>query len=144
MMHPAVILLLAALYTNVTLQNGKVLNVEVAASPEELTRGLMGRKSLPPDSGMLFVYKGDLTSVYNLMGYAFAVDLLYLDEEKRIVNLKENAVPCRTTINCGYNSTWMHRYALQLPAGTVKRLNIHAGDIVSFEVPSVSDGGNGR
>ena len=133
----AILLLAAAAAntTNVKLPNGKVLNVELATSPEELGRGLIGRKALPADSGMLFVYPADLGTRYNLMGYAFPVDILYIDENKVIINLKENAIPCRVA-DCGYYSIWPHRYALQLPAGTTKRLSIHAGDVLSFNLPS--------
>ena len=132
------ILLLAAAPANtinVKLSKGQILKVEVATSPEDLGRGLTGRKSLPPDSGMLFVYPGDMRTRYLLWGYPGPMDILYLDENKIIINLIENAAPCRT-VQCGYDSVWMHRYALQVPAGTVKRLNIHGGDGVSFDLPS--------
>jgi uncharacterized protein len=135
-MSPVAILLLAlAVNTTVKLPNGKAINAEVAKSAEELGRGLLGRKSLPADTGMLFVYPTDIGTKYNLMGYAFPIDILYIDENKQIINLKENASPCKIA-DCGYLSIWPHRYALQVPAGTVKRLTIHVGDVLSFELPA--------
>jgi uncharacterized membrane protein (UPF0127 family) len=131
----SLILMVAALTTiDVRLSSGKVMKVEVATEGDDIARGLIGRESLPMDSGLLIAYRGDVQTKYTLMGYRFSIDILYIDESKTIVNLKENAVPCRTP-ECGYPSIWPYRYALMVPAGTVKRLNIHAGDVLSFNVP---------
>src|SRR6185295_18338163 len=94
------ILMAAALTTiNVTLPNGKVLKVELATDGADIAKGLTGRESLPPDSGFLMAYRGDVQTQDHLTGYRFPVDILYIDETKTIINLKENAVPCGTT-NC--------------------------------------------
>lgn len=131
----SLILMAAALTTiDVKLPSGKILKVEVATEGADIAKALIGRESLPMDSGFLIAYRGDVQTQDSLMGYRFPVDILYIDETKTIVNLKENAVPCRTP-ECHYPSIWPYRYALQLPAGTVKRLNIHAGDVLSFTVP---------
>src|SRR5947207_1124635 len=131
----SVILLAAALTTtNVRLPSGKVLKVEVATEGSDIAKGLTGRESLPPDSGLLLAYRGDVQTQDHLMGYRFSVDIVYIDEMKTIINLKENAAPCRTP-DCHYASIWPYRYELQLPAGTIKRLNIHAGDVLSFDLP---------
>ena len=127
--------MVAALTTiDVKLPSGKVLKVEVATQGDDIAKGLIGRESLPTDSGLLLAYRGDVQTKYTLTGYRFPIDILYIDESRTIVNLKENAAPCRTP-ECGYPSIWPYRYALMLPAGTVKRLNIHAGDVLTFNVP---------
>jgi len=131
----AVSLMVAALMTtNIKLPDGKVLKVEVATEGADIAKGLTGRESLPADSGLLLAYRGDVQTQDHLAGYRFPVDILYIDDMKTIINLKENAAPCRTP-DCGYSSIWPYRYELQLPAGAVKRLNIHAGDVLSFSVP---------
>jgi uncharacterized protein len=129
-----VLMLLAALgTTQIKLPSGKVLAVQVATLPDDIARGLIGRASVPADSGILLAYPGDVRTRFNLMGYPGPMDILYLDESKTIINLRENAAPCKTA-ECGYDSIWTFRYALQLPAGAVKRLNLHAGDTLSFEI----------
>ena len=138
-MHIIATLLLAALpIANVKLPNGSVLKVEVVTpdTPGEFGRGLLGRKSIAPDSGMLFVYPGPQRTKFNLMGYEVPVDIVYLDDTKTIVNLKPNAAPCPIKPgDCGHDSIWDHKYALQLQAGSIKRLKIFAGDKVSFDLP---------
>jgi uncharacterized membrane protein (UPF0127 family) len=130
-----VILMAAALTTtSVKLPGGKILKVELAIDGADIAKALVGRESLPPDSGLLLAYRADVQTQDHLMGYRFPVDILFIDEMKTVINLKENAAPCKTP-DCGYPSIWPYRYQLQLPAGTVKRLNIHAGDVLSFTVP---------
>jgi uncharacterized protein len=130
----ALILMAALMTTNIKLPGGKILKVDVATEGADIAKGLTGRESLPADSGLLLAYQGDVQTQDHLTGYRFPVDIVYVDEMKTIINLKENAAPCRTP-DCGYPSVWPYRYQLQLPAGTVKRLNIHAGDVLSFTVP---------
>lgn len=121
--------------TNVTFPNGKVLKVELAMTSDELSQGLSGRKVIP-ESGVLLVYKAPTRTRYHLMAYPAPVDIVYLDENKTVVNFVQDAMPCRVaTTDCGYDSTWLHIYALQLPAGMIKQLNLHAGELLSFKVP---------
>ena len=132
-----VLLLALATYgtTNITFPNGKVLKVELAMTADELGKGLAGRKSIP-ESGVLLVYKAPTRTKYHLMGYPASMDIVYLDENKTIINFIQNAVPCPPgTADCGYDSTWLHIYALQLPAGAIKQLNLHGGESLSFTVP---------
>ncbi len=130
-----VMLMAAALTTtNVKLPSGKILKVELATEGADIAKGLVGRESIPADSGFMLAYKADVQTQDHLTGYKFPVDILYIDGMKTVINLKENAEPCRTP-DCHYLSVWPYRYQLQLPAGTIKRLNIHAGDLLSFSVP---------
>src|SRR5688572_23373386 len=102
---------------------------------DELGKGMTGLKSIP-EEGMLLVYKAPTRTSYHLMAYPAPVDIVYLDENKKIINLKRNAAPCRLgAADCGNDSVWLHIYALQLPAGSIARLNLRAGDVLSFDVP---------
>ena len=138
-MHGFVTVLLLALTTygttNIKLPTGKVVKVELAMTADELAKGMSGLKSVP-EEGMLLVYKAPTRTSYHLMAYPGPVDIAYLDENKKIINLKRNAAPCALGVpNCGHDSVWLHIYALQLPPGSLERLNLHAGDTLSFEVP---------
>ena len=121
--------------TNITFPNSKVLKVELAMTPDELSRGLTGRKTIP-ESGVLLVYKAPTKTKYHLMPYPAPVDIVYMDENKTIINFIRNAMPCRVASpDCGYDSTWLHIYALQMPAGMINQLNLHGGETLSFKVP---------
>lgn len=57
------------------------------------TKGLSGRKSLPPDTVMLFVfYTSDKYGIW-MKDMNFPIDIIWLDENKKIVKIKENVSP---------------------------------------------------
>lgn len=74
--------------------SGAKLQAEVADTPEKLLFGLAFRESLPEDSGMIFLFeKSDLHKVWT-KGFQFPVDLIWVDESKQVIHVKEAAQPC--------------------------------------------------
>ncbi len=74
--------------------SGAKLQAEVAATPEKLLFGLAFREDLPEDVGMIFLFdKSGLHKVWT-KGFKFPVDLIWVDESKQIVYVKEAAMPC--------------------------------------------------
>lgn len=122
--------------TTLQLAGGKTIKVEVVTSDEQLGKGLSGRPPLPPDTGVLFAYRTEVRATAHLLYYRMPVDIVWMDKNKTIVNLRENALPCPKLPCAGYDSIWMFQYALELPAGTVKRLNIRGGHVLSFNLPA--------
>jgi uncharacterized membrane protein (UPF0127 family) len=87
-------------------------------------RGLLGRPPLQEGEGL--VLKGDKVIHTFFMG--FAIDVVYLDGEGRVVHLTENMAPQRIgpMVSAGV-------YILELPAGTIARTSTTVGDRVSFD-----------
>ncbi len=78
-----------------TLPSGKVLQVEVMISDEDRAMGLMFRPSLAPDRGMLFLFdRPDFHGIW-MKNCKFPIDIVWLDEEKKVVHVKEGAPPCK-------------------------------------------------
>ncbi len=74
--------------------SGAKLQAEVADTPEKLLFGLAFREGLPEDGGMIFLFdKSGLHKVWT-KGFKFPVDLIWVDESKQIVYVKEAAMPC--------------------------------------------------
>ncbi len=74
--------------------SGAKLQAEVADTPEKLLFGLAFREGLPEDGGMIFLFdKSGLHKVWT-KGFKFPVDLIWVDESKQIVHVKEAAMPC--------------------------------------------------
>jgi len=59
-----------------------------------LISGLAFRDSLPPDWGMLFIFERSDFHRRNTRQYRFPVDIIWLDEVKRVVLITEDAKPC--------------------------------------------------
>jgi uncharacterized membrane protein (UPF0127 family) len=118
-----------------TLPSGKVLQVEVMVRDEDREMGLMFRPSLPEDRGMLFVFDTvDFHGIW-MKNCKFAIDILWLDAERRIVHLQEAAPPCRKDPCPVYSPLRRAAYVVELNAGQARREKAAVGEKVSFEPP---------
>lgn len=66
-------------------------HVEIADSPLERVRGLLGRASLPPGHAMAF----DRCSLLHTCFMRFPVDILFLDRDLRVLALRRAVPPFR-------------------------------------------------
>lgn len=101
--------------------------VEIARTPEEQARGLMFRKSLAADAGMLFLYTREEWQAMWMKNTLIPLDMLFIREDGRIFRVHERAVPgSLDTIS----SRGRVLAVLELRGGTAARLGIKAGDRV--------------
>ncbi|MCC6290679.1 DUF192 domain-containing protein [Candidatus Nomurabacteria bacterium] len=73
--------------------DGKKIDLELAQTPEEMTRGLSGREGLPEDSGMLFVYPEDTVPAFWMKDMRFPIDIIWLDKNWMVVGIEKNLLP---------------------------------------------------
>ena len=105
--------------------------VEVATTPAQLEQGLMFRKKLAPDAGMIFDFKAPQPAMMWMKNTLIPLDMLFVDGEGRIVSLHERAVPgSLETIGSGAPV----RAIIELNGGTAARLGIKPGDRVLFPI----------
>lgn len=109
--------------------NGAVLGtaVELADSPWRRMVGLLGRASLPLGGGMRF----EPASSLHMLFMRFAIDVVYVDREERVVKLVSDLKPWRFTAARGARS------AYELPAGTIARVGVEVGDQLVLEPANV-------
>lgn len=115
----------------------KTYQVEIADEPASQQKGLMERANLAEDRGMLFVF--DKTSYYPfwMKNTLIPLDIIWIDSNKKIVFIKENAQPCSNVVQAICQSiipTKTAKYVLELNAGQVKNLNLVVGDSVDFSL----------
>ena len=97
--------------------------------------GLMYRKSIGSNEGMLFLF--GRPSYYGIWMHNmhFSIDIIWLDEGKRIVDIVENATPCRSIIGCKvYKPKKPSAAVLEVASGIVRRLGMKVGDRLQFDV----------
>ena len=117
-----------------TLPGGQVIKVETMIDNVELLRGMMFRTQLAPIRGMLFVYpKPNRYQMFMYQTY-IPLDIIFMDLNRNIVDIVENAPPCKTQASkCPkYGGAIFSSYALEIGAGMVKKYSLHLGQTLQW------------
>lgn len=101
--------------------------VEIAETPAQRAQGLMFRRQMAADAGMLFLFGGSQVRGMWMKNTLIPLDMLFIDETGKIVRIEERTVPHseRAIVSGGPVSA-----VLELNAGTASRLMIEPGDRV--------------
>lgn len=104
--------------------------VELALSLEARNRGLMYRRDLPPNGGMIFVFPASSEQTFWMKNTPLPLDMIFIGDDLVVVGIVENAVPFSTgLVGVGRPS----RYVLEVHAGFAKAHQLRAGDRVEFK-----------
>ena len=104
-------------------------NVEVVKTIEERRIGLMYRKKLLNNEGMLFIFPREKIIQLWMKNTYIPLDVIFISENKVIVDIKKNMEKLSETI---VKSKVKSRYALEFNAGLINKLDIEIGDKVLF------------
>jgi len=102
-------------------------SVEVASTPDQMALGLMFRRSLAPDAGMLFVYGSERPVAFWMKNTVIPLDMLFIGADGHIRRIAERTVPLSET---PISSVDPVSAVLELNGGTAERLGIKPGDVV--------------
>ena len=108
----------------------KVIRAKVADSFLTRAKGLMFRKGMEEDEGMIFVFKKECFPRFWMVGMRFPIDMLWIDNKKRIVDRTLNVKPS-WDLRKTYKPRRACKYVLEVKAGLAKKIKT---DRVSFEI----------
>jgi hypothetical protein len=108
-----------------------LFTVEVAETPAQMEQGLMFRRTMAPDAGMLFDYKTPTLATMWMRNTLIPLDMLFVDAQGRIVNIHERAVPQSLDVIAAAAPV---RAVIELNGGTAARLGIAPGDRVQHPI----------
>jgi uncharacterized membrane protein (UPF0127 family) len=105
------------------------LQVQIADTKPLQTRGLMFQEKLPYDQGMLFIFEGEDTRSMWMLNMQFALDLIWIDSDGKIVHIEKDAQPCKSaleTMACTFTNGngKPAKYVLEVTSGFVDMFNI--------------------
>ena len=114
---------------NKTKQTFLAQRLKVADSVLSRLVGLLGRRRLEPDSGLwIFPSRGIHT-----LGMLFAIDVVFLDRDLKVVALRERVPP--------FSMTGLYLNAesvLELPAQTISKSGTEVGDELAISAGNAS------
>ena len=105
--------------------------VEIAATRAEQQRGLMFRKALAPDRGMLFVYKRPQPAAYWMKNTLIPLDIIYIQPDGKILSIVRNARPHDET---PLPSGGLVLGVLEIAGGRAAQLGVLPGDRVLHRI----------
>lgn len=106
------------------------IEVEIADEIQEQVKGLMFRQNLDWNNGMLFVYENEQKRSFWMKNTLIPLDMLFIDKDFRIIDIKENVQPCMKEPCPNYTSKIPAKYVLEVNAGFVMKNNIKIEDSV--------------
>jgi uncharacterized membrane protein (UPF0127 family) len=108
--------------------NGTEFTVEIAETPAARARGLMYRKSLPENRGMLFVFERDSQETFWMENTEIPLSLAYISRTGEIREIFDLTPRSRRPVQ----STYSIRYALEVNQGVFEKLGIRPGYILKI------------
>ncbi len=107
-------------------------NVEIARTGKEKSVGLMYRKGIPDNYGMLFVYSDEDIRGMWMKNTLINLDLIFLNSKKEVVEIIADVPPCLKDPCKSYISEYKAKYVLELKGQIAKELKLKTGDTIFF------------
>lgn len=131
--HPRMSDNILSVFPTATTTPSSPISFEVVVTEAEQERGLGGRKDIPPDYGMLFVFPKDDSYGIWMKDMLTPIDILWLSDTGTIITIEKSVEP----------STYPHvfypaspaRYVLEMRAGQANARGWKTGTTISLPLP---------
>lgn len=116
-------------YTTVKTGNLTII-AEIADSPIEHSKGLMFRKNLDLNKGMLFIFDDEDYRTFWMKNTLIPLDMVFIDDNMTVVD-KTTMQPCKNDPCPTYTSEFPAKYVLEVNSGVAQ--SIEMGSKISFQ-----------
>lgn len=117
-----------------TSRGAVTVTVEIVDTPDSRARGLMYRRDLGPDAGMLFLFPTEAPQSFWMKNTPLPLDMIFIGSSRRVVGIVVNTRPFSTEPrSVGVPS----QYVLEVNAGFSAMHGIAPGDLVEFAGPGL-------
>ncbi len=108
-----------------------IYNIELAVSSEQRRRGLMFRRIMAKDYGMLFDFDRTQKVAMWMKNTYLSLDMVFMRADGTIAHIVENTTPHSLAI---ISSRFPVRYVLELNAGEASRTGMRPGQIMKHSI----------
>lgn len=109
------------------------IEIEIAETEYETQTGLMYRKSMQQNRGMLFIFPNETRKSFYMKNTEFPLDIIYINSGLKVVSIQKNTKPLDQS---SIPSQVPAKYALEVNAGLSDQWGLKAGDVISFQKTS--------
>ena len=114
--------------------DGAVFHVELATDDLTRAQGLMFRDRLRENTGMLFLFPASQPQAFWMKNTLIPLDMVFLDDRGRIVDVQFDVPPCRADPCPGYPANpVVSRYVLEVAAGIARKHGLGPGSVLRLE-----------
>ncbi len=107
----------------------QTLDIEIADDEYKTQTGLMYRESMEDHQAMLFIFPDAQIRSFYMKNTALALDIIYIDENKKIVSFQKNAKPYdATSLPSGFPT----QYVLEINAGLSDQWGLEVNDRIEW------------
>ena len=106
------------------------IDIEIADNNFERQRGLMHRKSMSDDQGMLFIFDQQRPQSFWMKNTHISLDIIYVQTNGQVVSIARNATPFSEQ---SLPSEGPAQYVVEINGGLSSKLKIDKGTTVVFE-----------
>lgn len=110
------------------------LHSELALTANQHRQGLMNRNKLDPGDAMLFVFSDDQLLSFWMKNTLMPLDLVFVSSGLKIVDIKKDFEPCRTSPCQTYQPTMPARYVVEMNAGLAEKKGLELGDKIEINM----------
>ena len=105
------------------------IDIEIADNTPERMQGLMYRKSMDENRGMLFVFQNNEQRGFYMKNTIIPLDIIFLDSAKQVLKIFKNTTPfSERTLESGMPA----KFVVEVNAGYTDRYGIKDGDRIKF------------
>lgn len=110
-------------------------DVEIASTAAQHRKGLMYRKNLPKNQGMLFIFEKERPLSFWMKNTLIPLDIIFISKDKKVVSIAFNALPCQKDPCPSYYSYKPAQYVVEINGGLAEKFGIKKGAEVKFNLP---------
>jgi uncharacterized membrane protein (UPF0127 family) len=112
----------------------RCFKVELAETRTQRDRGLMNRKELDRNEGMLFIFEKEGIYPFWMKNTFIPLDIIWIDSNNKIVYIGQNVQPCKSLICPSIVPSGKAKYVLEVNAGICKEINLRVGEEVKLSI----------
>ncbi|MBV8252228.1 MAG: DUF192 domain-containing protein [Chitinophaga sp.] len=105
------------------------IDIQLAQTDQQREDGLMYRKSMSDDQGMLFIFPDMDERSFWMKNTYISLDIIYIDDKMEIVSIQKYATPLSETSLPSFKKA---QYVLEVNGGFADKYHIAYGDKIAY------------